>query len=303
MGAFLAQTNLWRPIPNTGHQQWARAIEKYGGQSVRGYAGARYRAEEDYILDLCIPASRELKSARQPREPRPTQRPPQGRPTVLDAPQPLRGDATWLYYANDIRIVEYANVVKHKPLPSVPTQPSAKPPKGQPTGALRPFPDGGASGSDPTPGKVPALRPFPQSRPAASAPDATDLKAIERSIGGPGFQEGRSPTSKADIIQKAATSDKWVIMEGMGIRLGQRVPAPELASLANVNLIEYSRDVQTSLLGQLTVPIHMTTWRIVYILPDAPDGAIPSLPSPIAGGGGEGGSNSLASAAPNFVGD
>lgn len=295
LSAILLKTKMWQPFapskegPST-HERWTASLEPYNTFNVRG--GAKLKVDPDVLVDICEQqgADRTLRPAKPPEAIRVY--PPPAAPPAPQKPTPPKPEASWLVYYNWFRWLEDSSIAVHKPLPAEPVQPAPQPlPQGL-TSALRPFPQD-ASGNVNASASVPALRPFPEQKTISGK-------------GGAAFNEGRSSLFKPDIVQKAASATRYLVMEGYGCRVGRRVPVPKVLNVGGSAVVEVARDVREGVVGDTddSGVIMCTAWRITYLIPQAPAAPLPVPKNPtVGGGGGDSGSDPLATASPGFVGD
>lgn len=103
--------------------------------------------------------------------------------------------------------------------------------------------------------------------------------------GGPAFSEGQAAAAAPpDIVQRAASPTRYVVMEGEAYRLGRRVPIPKLLTVGGVKAVEMERMADEDMVPGFSVPIHYAWWRIVYLIPDAPKDGLPVLGNPLIEG-------------------
>ena len=88
-----------------------------------------------------------------------------------------------------------------------------------------------------------------------------------------------------DEVQATASPDRLLVLAGYGVRIGYRVPVPQLPTAGGITLIEEKRIVYEGIAGAVCgVPINYTVWHITYRVPDAP-GVILLPGNPVVGAG------------------
>lgn len=282
----------WQPIAGASWEAWRESMTAAGVFKSRGTAQLAYLPSEDAIVDLCEPAkplvaapgevNRLRRNSRFVKFPKPPKRKP---------------GETWIDFQAWFRWREWMNVVRHKPLPPSPVRPPGKPQPGR-GGSLRPFdtpgPSGGPSGSlrpfDAGAGGGGSLRPFPESRPQAVAPITTGADTASDTVAAPGPVAGPSSVFPADIIQQAASPTRTAQLMGYGMRVGKKVAAPKLLTVGGVSVVLSDSDIVSGIIGVIDgEEIHMTSWVLTYLVPDAPSGELPVCANPMwdSDGGGE----------------
>jgi len=143
---FLKTSGIWSPVAGADADAWTASLKTLLGP--RGTAGLKLLASDDAVtISLCTSGTPPVLAGKPKKQPIPTVK-------IGNAPIPadkVPPDASWLYYSNEVRILEDDKIVAHKPLQGVPgiqmqaQGPSAnnaqQPPAGQAAGIQFNVPD------------------------------------------------------------------------------------------------------------------------------------------------------------------
>lgn len=267
IGQWLGLSGLWSPIEGTSYQQWRTSLQSYGAEGTRGFANLQYGRADDVIVDLCQPAQAQqvLSAAKPPNAHLPAGG---GGPRVeVKGDEEIKVDGltpgnAWMDYNAGVRWRESQNKARHKRLPL-------------PLGSENAGPLTFSATAQPD------YRPRP-------AQDTTSNHAATP----------RLPHLAPDVFQRTSSPTRTLSLEGYGIRVGWRVPAPSVVSVGGQPVEELDRDVVERVIGHIgLLPVFLTTWTIDYGVPDTP-ASIPWVGGPIGPAGGEGVSAGTTSAGP-----
>lgn len=250
IGLLLKQSKLWYPVDGTDWGKWRTSLEKANATTARGYANLKVPASADLIVDLCRTGgdgNRRLEAK------------PKGPPRVLK----VLGETD---DADDDLGVKIANLTPDNSW----VQYRMRAAWGEVANVAR---------HRPLPTK--AVGDLTDSRRRMDVSGSAD--DIRGAVGAPGFQRGDEP---AEVHQRAAGPTRTLILSGVAVRLGYRVPTPKIDSVSGVVPTELGRDVQEDMVGALGgVPVYRLLFEVEYALPQAPTGHLPSLADPILGVG------------------
>lgn len=290
VGPFLAASGLWTPVAGTDYQRWRASLQPYGTQGVRGYAGASSQPADDAIIDLCLNGNSAVAIPVRVNTPptsegttpgnTPGGNNPGGRtPGRIDPFDPNRGKkvpvrASWVWYEVTVELIRDARRARRKLLPS-------QPPRNTNTGPLR----------DKT-GSVPPQLDDSQAialGPAGSAGGGGGgggqaFGAGAYDVGEPFPRPGNRDGWPKDSFQSVAAPTYWVLLYGWAVRVGHRIPTPELVSVGGVPVVELDRRVKEQVLsGWGDTVTYYAAWEILYGLPEAPRADVLVPPNPALG--------------------
>lgn len=261
VGEMLLVSKIWTPIPGTDFQDWQSSLDTCAATHVRGQYGLKHTPNMDVIVDLCEP--HELPVKRKP----PTIGGPIGSskdpPPKPDGPGngvilPINPWNAWLFWLMKVRLVEDQNVIKHKPV-----------------GEVKRIGRDGQDKVAPGPGiKLGSGFTTMGTTLATTAGGAT---------GAPGGVFRTIPMEPIDFYQRGRAATRAVELSGVGVRVGYRVPCPELRTIGGAVAVELGRDVSESVVGSIFgYPVYRTTWSIWYDFNEAVP-ALPVTPNPNLG--------------------
>jgi len=131
-------------------------------------------------------------------------------------------------------------------------------------------------------------KPLPQSDPAWDT--LGTLNITDPNFGGSTLGINLNSNSHAvDIIQRMASSTYRFVLHGWGIRVGYRIPIPNLVKIGNVAAVptdpHFGDNIETgSVLGG--IPVWHAQWELHYIVAESPTitqaSEIPTVPNPAA---------------------
>lgn len=276
-GDFLADSKLWRQLPNTNAFSWTQSMINDNVFVPRGSAGMKMLPTDDMILDLCLS---------QPAFPNDNSSIPQAsQPEQGLGPVTMDPNHSWLHYECELRTKHEPGRLRHKPLPTSPgtnsmtlENPAIISDSGIDPLTGKPYQGPDATGG--TDGPISSLDP------TFNVPNSTNY-TNDTGIALAGALSGNPP---ADIVQQRVTPSITVVLSGMAIRANNHIPYPTLQKIgatkpdgsdAITPVIDDQDVTQECVANWAGVPIYMATWELEYIVPSLPPGefALPINPS------------------------
>jgi hypothetical protein len=257
----LRDARMFQSIPEYDHDKWRNSLAN-GAGADRGYAQLKISGGEEVLIDLCgVPTSTTLKSGLLPPG-RPggglDNNPKQiettlrnggigGLTTTLKAGSGVKGagsglepENTWLMYEADLRVMTQNRVARHKRLPA----------------------------EDP--------KRYLSARVVDSSSSTAEKVGNQQSDHIP---EEEAKTD--DVIQILGAPSYTLVLSGMARRLGYEAPPPRIVSINSVPVTQVSADIRYGQDGAIgEVPINLTRWEIVYLLPRKFEGGVPFIANP-----------------------
>ncbi len=300
---ILNMGGLWRPVPEAGWFSWVTSLKQ--PLSSRGWAQIRWRpGTDDSIVDLCG----KMPAIAPPRRTQPGQvggrSRPNPRPRPLRPFMPRRGPT---FFNGQ----EFPAIQPPPPMPPAPDPMFPIPPVGglgPLISGLFPVLEGGGGGGAgaggatdiestflvPTPanswidyqvgvryevdqgtvvGRTLPTKPLtPRSHPtgAGSLLGTALAAAAQRVTGGGTF------------VQQRVKPICYVYLSGHAMRAGFPVPCPSLTSVDGAKPIlcnrpDYGEGFEQVVVGNVFYPVYAARWKLRYVVPDPPAGALPVI--------------------------
>jgi hypothetical protein len=256
-----AGSAIWEAVPGNNDNRWMSSMIKNGVWTPRGYAGLKFNAKDDVIIDLCEPVKPPAAPA-----PAPAAWVPPGGGRVgagFERRRKPPPSQSWLHYFAQVFFTTEDNTVAMMPLQEEATL------LRESAGLIGLETGGGVSGGGVS--KLDVGGP-PQFSGNAAADSAAPQFAIP---------------STQPVIQIRCGSVSYVQFAGWAMRAGYPVPAPKLASIAGITPVPANRaDLDGFRSGLMAsyfgVPVYIASWSLRYVVRGLPDGDF-SPPNPFLG--------------------
>lgn len=254
IGNCIKASALWTPVNGT-FSQWRQSMGNV--MNERGLAQLKFSPSEDAIIDLCqstTPASPGQNDANQPDA-------TAGLLAGLGLTPPPP-DKSWLHYECKLSILTDDRVVEHKPLTT--TQPQVST-------------DGQAEEPLNTAGTFLTIE-----DPGSGIPSPPSKSVAKSKTGGGKVGYNATTPNKQ---QRAGNPSFVCYLIGKAMRAGFEIPVPTLTDVGGIvptpaNRSKHGEGFSQWQYGYVGVPIIVATWRLRFLLPQAPTGPIGSVANP-----------------------